>query len=69
MNRPIWQKFFSQHQNAEEAHAQNTVTWAQVIQGLVISSDFCVSQEKSLIIWAGATPGRGFGKELNILFW
>lgn len=66
MNRPILQKHFSQHQNAEEAHTQNTLRWVQVIQGLVISSHFCVSQGKSLVIRAGVTPRRGFGNELNI---
>lgn len=66
MCRPIWQKQFSQPQHAEQAHAQNTQT---VIQALVISSHFCVSQGKSLGIRAGVTPGRGFGKELNTLFW
>lgn len=37
MNGPTWQKHFSEHQNAEEAHAHNTLTWVQVIQGHFLS--------------------------------
>lgn len=60
MNIPVLQKHVSQPQSAQEAHAQDTLSYVQVIQGLVITPHSCVTQGKSLV-----TLGRGFGKGLN----
>lgn len=49
MNIAILQKYVSQHQNAQEAHAQDALRCGRVIQGLVITSHSCVSQGKTLI--------------------